>query len=596
MISDENINWLNILPWKYEKKILKEYSQIIKHFTAKSFFKSKIYIKPQEEPPEGAKVQRGPRGGMYYEDRQVMPKRPLSGHSAAVKPTVELSANLLDIPEITSFYSKYLSEKTAFGQLMACYDIWEWFKTNRNDLSEEQQKSFNQIHFKLNSSVRKLLIQEINGPQEKKIDYAKKYHFYPEAFGCTENELPLVSDLMMKGMPINKLDKIDDKYKVTLECGYESGTFFKFLSEKEILDWKCYWQDFPGHKLPLISKLTTEDLASLIKDGKIPRPGIELILNTSTGTYIFHKIEDSNAFNIEFSATEHELKHLQTAHFKSKINFDEFLTDISRIYTEAEIGSEEDANSWCASWLSDSGGFAGTFTRLLFGIKNSFSFIESNAVSFAGGKASPASSVKSLSRFATTWSESKVRERFINNIKQDFSGVKRLYKDTQSFLETDKKYKKKDTITVYRGIGKHTGQRLFDGKFDKTEVWVPPISSWTESTKIAKSFAQEADGNVLTAEVPKSWILAHWKISPRYQQGGFYNPVTQQYRLKTQKEITIMSPENKIKCSKITYWKDIEKMKKEETGNFEEDDGTVSPKHSGLEDIDFVPIIRRKAK
>ena len=29
--------------------------------------KSKIYLKPQEKPPKGARIQRGPRGGMYYE-------------------------------------------------------------------------------------------------------------------------------------------------------------------------------------------------------------------------------------------------------------------------------------------------------------------------------------------------------------------------------------------------------------------------------------------------------------------------------------------------------------------------------------------------
>lgn len=152
----------------FSKAKLEDYSQIIKHFTTKSFLKSKIYLKPSEKPPKGVRVQRGPRGGTYYEDRQVMPKRPLSGRSAAVKPTVEMSANLLDIPEITFFYSKYLSEKTAFGQLMACYDAWEWFKENKGDLSDEQQRTFNRMHTKLNGPVRKILITEINATEKKR--------------------------------------------------------------------------------------------------------------------------------------------------------------------------------------------------------------------------------------------------------------------------------------------------------------------------------------------------------------------------------------------------------------------------------------------
>ena len=32
-----------------------------------SILKSKIYLKPQEKPPEGIRMQRGPRGGSYYE-------------------------------------------------------------------------------------------------------------------------------------------------------------------------------------------------------------------------------------------------------------------------------------------------------------------------------------------------------------------------------------------------------------------------------------------------------------------------------------------------------------------------------------------------
>ena len=42
----------------------------------KNFIKSKIYLKPQEKPPEGIRVQRGPKGGLYYES-QFKFKKPL---------------------------------------------------------------------------------------------------------------------------------------------------------------------------------------------------------------------------------------------------------------------------------------------------------------------------------------------------------------------------------------------------------------------------------------------------------------------------------------------------------------------------------------
>ena len=60
MINIDNIdaNWLHSL--KRSKK---------------NIIKSKIYLKPQEKPPEGVRMQRGPRGGTYYET-EVKIKRP----------------------------------------------------------------------------------------------------------------------------------------------------------------------------------------------------------------------------------------------------------------------------------------------------------------------------------------------------------------------------------------------------------------------------------------------------------------------------------------------------------------------------------------
>ena len=40
--------------------------------------KSKIYLKPQEKPPKGARIQRGPRGGTYYETSTQIITKPIS--------------------------------------------------------------------------------------------------------------------------------------------------------------------------------------------------------------------------------------------------------------------------------------------------------------------------------------------------------------------------------------------------------------------------------------------------------------------------------------------------------------------------------------
>lgn len=560
MISDEDKNWLDILPWRKEKDIessLQDYHKIIKHFTVNSLYKSKIYLKPNEKPPEGVRVQRGPRGGLYYEEEKVVPKRPLAGRSLAVKPLIELPLKLSDIPEITSFYAKYSSEKTAFGQLMACYDAWEWFKHNKAKLSDEQQKDFTRMHAKLNGPVRKILINEINASQEKKepkIDYAKKYHFYPEAFGCTENELSFVSDLIMSGVPVNKLNKRDDTFEIVL--GITSKTsedFVKSLENEDILEWEYYSK---GQKT---ADLYFEDskarLINYLRPLNSPIGVDQINVKTKTTIYNFYFEPNSSFVKVQFNNSFANIKQLKKI-FKFDVDLPEYVDDISQMYIDADFGTENDAKDWTDSWLCDTGGFSGIMSRIAIGIQKKFSLLESCAVSFSGQKPSPAYSMGSLNNWTGGYSENK--KEWLIGLRMKFGGLKRLHKDTQSFLETDKKYKKKDTITIYRGIGKHTNRRLFDGKFDESEVWVPPISSWTESSKIAKSFAQEADGNVLTAEVPKSWVIAHWKTSPGYQQGGFYNPVTKQYRLKTQKEVTIMSPKNKIKCSKIVRWDEME--------------------------------------
>lgn len=56
--DDKNADWLHSLK-RADKKVLK----------------SKIYLKPQEKPPEGLEVKRGPKGGLYYETKiKISPK------------------------------------------------------------------------------------------------------------------------------------------------------------------------------------------------------------------------------------------------------------------------------------------------------------------------------------------------------------------------------------------------------------------------------------------------------------------------------------------------------------------------------------------
>ena len=64
--------------------------QQIRARRAKKVLKSKIYLKPQEKPPEGFRIQRGPKGGLYYETEvkiapSEMPKLEYLSHDTLIE-------------------------------------------------------------------------------------------------------------------------------------------------------------------------------------------------------------------------------------------------------------------------------------------------------------------------------------------------------------------------------------------------------------------------------------------------------------------------------------------------------------------------------
>ena len=69
------------------------------------FLKSKIYLKPSEKPPKGVRVQRGPRGGTYYEEHVSIkkPSKPIPPIELDIKYTKDLLNELVFVNFITDF-------------------------------------------------------------------------------------------------------------------------------------------------------------------------------------------------------------------------------------------------------------------------------------------------------------------------------------------------------------------------------------------------------------------------------------------------------------------------------------------------------------
>ena len=61
-----------------------------------ALLKSKVYLKPQEKPPEGIRVQRGPKGGLYYESKvKIAPKLSFGEKMDLIPETSQVNLHLL---------------------------------------------------------------------------------------------------------------------------------------------------------------------------------------------------------------------------------------------------------------------------------------------------------------------------------------------------------------------------------------------------------------------------------------------------------------------------------------------------------------------
>ena len=168
MISDENINWLNVLPWRHKKKLLKDYYKIIKHFTAKSFLKSKVYLKPQEKPPEGVRVQRGPRGGTYYEEHISIKKPVVTPVKTEPIQPVKLDIEYTKDPELlkeqlfVNFITDFKEAKNLPNQLEILSDYKRTFDRNlESEVYNKVQKIHRAIYRHIKYVVRQYELAKI---------------------------------------------------------------------------------------------------------------------------------------------------------------------------------------------------------------------------------------------------------------------------------------------------------------------------------------------------------------------------------------------------------------------------------------------------
>lgn len=121
----------------------------------KSFHKSKIYLQPQEKPPEGYEVKRGPKGGVYYESHVEIAPTPISEFKKFPSKLMEL-----EIPK--ALYTQLLISNSSEDQIEYAYDIWAWYKKNKSSMSSEESRIFILFHRSINRKIRNKLKKDFN--------------------------------------------------------------------------------------------------------------------------------------------------------------------------------------------------------------------------------------------------------------------------------------------------------------------------------------------------------------------------------------------------------------------------------------------------
>ena len=114
---------------------------------SQKILKTKIYLKPQEKPPEGYEVKRGPKGGLYYESHvEISPTRMLEFKNFPPK--------LIEYEIPKALYVQLLTSKSSEEQLEYAYDIWAWYKRNKSTMSSEKQQIFKVFYRSINRKIR----------------------------------------------------------------------------------------------------------------------------------------------------------------------------------------------------------------------------------------------------------------------------------------------------------------------------------------------------------------------------------------------------------------------------------------------------------
>lgn len=111
--------------------------------------KSKIYLKPQEKPPKGLEVKRGPKGGLYYES-----KAPLPIERAPIPKFKIFPSELRNLTTLQKLYDELKDSKSSEDQLRVAYDMWTWFKEHKGGISSDGQRIFNNFHRSINKKIR----------------------------------------------------------------------------------------------------------------------------------------------------------------------------------------------------------------------------------------------------------------------------------------------------------------------------------------------------------------------------------------------------------------------------------------------------------
>lgn len=129
--DDKNADWLHSLK-RADKKVLK----------------SKIYLKPQEKPPEGFRLQRGPRGGQYYETELKI--KPKEEHEKAPPFKIDIDyvkdPELANAPLFVGFIKNFTRAKDLPEQLEELSDYKKIFAAELKSQKPELYNKIQKIH------------------------------------------------------------------------------------------------------------------------------------------------------------------------------------------------------------------------------------------------------------------------------------------------------------------------------------------------------------------------------------------------------------------------------------------------------------------